>query len=161
MEFPGWNGFLATRASFMLDAVCLGMVLVMLILAWSIRLVKLHRNYQLHKRVQLALAGLLLVVLTAFELDVRLHGWQERATGQMGGTPAQAVFVVLGIHLFFAVTTLITWLMVLVRAMRSFPTPPQPGGHSRAHRLWGWIAAIDMLLTTVTGWLFYLMAFVL
>jgi uncharacterized membrane protein YozB (DUF420 family) len=159
MEFPGWNGFLGTRASFMLDAVCLGMVLVMVLLAWSIRRVKLHRNYQLHKWVQLTLTGLLLVVLTAFELDMRLHGWQERAAGELGGTPAKAVFVVLWIHLFFAFSTLVVWLKVLVQALRKFPALPQPAEHSRVHRRWGWIAAIAMLLTTLSGWLFYVTAF--
>jgi uncharacterized membrane protein YozB (DUF420 family) len=161
MEFPGWNGFLGTRASFMLDAVCLGMILVLVILGWSIRQVKFRRNYQLHKRVQLFLAGLLVVVLTAFEIDIRLHGWQERAAGELGGTPARSVFLVLWIHLFFAITTLGLWVVVISRALKRFPSPPQPNQHSAFHRRWGKLAALDMLLTTVTGWIFYVMAFVL
>ncbi len=160
MDFPGWDGFLGTRASFMIDAVCVGMVVVMLLLAWSIRQVRVHRNFELHKRIQLALAGLLAVVLTAFELDIRFNGWQDRAAGQIGGEPAQVVFNALWIHLFFALTTVVLWIAVLVLALRRFPNPPLPNEHSPLHRRLGWLAAIDMLLTTITGWVFYVLAFV-
>lgn len=161
MDYPGWDGFLGTRASFMLDAVCVGMVVVMLILSWSIRQVRVHRNFLLHKCVQLGLAALLAVVLTGFEIDVRLNGWQARAAGELGGTPAHAVFIALWIHLFFAVSTVVLWIVVIVRALRRFPNPPLPNEHSTFHRRCGWLAAIDMLLTTITGWVFYVMAFVL
>lgn len=161
MDYPGWDGFLGTRASFMLDAVCVSMVLVMLVLSWSIRQVRVHRNFQLHKWVQLGLVTLLGVVLTAFELDIRFNGWQTRAAGETGTSPAPIVFTALWIHLFFALTTVVLWIVVLVRALRRFPNPPLPNEHSQFHRRWGWIAAIDMLLTTITGWVFYVLAFVM
>jgi putative membrane protein len=161
MDYPGWDGFLGTRASFMLDAVCVAMVAVMVVLAWSIRQVRVHRNFQLHKRVQLALAALLAVVLVAFELDVRINGWQERAAGAIGGEPGRAVFAALVIHLLFALTTVALWTIVIVRALRRFPNPPVPNEHSRFHRRFGWLAAIDMLCTTITGWIFYFLAFVM
>lgn len=160
MDYPGWDGFLGTRASFMLDAVCIGMIVVMLALTWSIRQVRVHHNYQLHKRVQLGLAGLLLVVLTAFELDIRINGWQHRAAGSLTGEPTRAVFTALWIHLFFALTTVLLWVVVIARALKRFPNPPLPNEHSAFHRRFGWLAAIDMLLTTITGWIFYVLAFV-
>jgi uncharacterized membrane protein YozB (DUF420 family) len=160
MDYPGWDGFLGTRASFMLDAVCIGMIVVMLALTWSIRQVRVHRNFQLHKRVQLALAGLLVVVLTAFELDIRINGWQHRAAGIFDGEPTQAVFTALGIHLFFAISTVLLWIVVIARGLRCFPNPPVPNEHSKFHRRFGWLAAVDMLLTTITGWVFYVLAFV-
>jgi uncharacterized membrane protein YozB (DUF420 family) len=161
MDYPGWNGFLGTRASFMLDAVCVGMIVVMLLLSWSIRQVRVHRNFQFHKRVQLTLASLLVIVLTAFELDIRFNGWEHRATGNLEGAPIQAVYTALWIHLFFAFTTVILWIVVIVRALRWFPNPPLPNEHSAFHRRFGWLAAIDMLLTTITGWVFYVLAFVM
>ena len=160
-DFPGWDGFLGTRASLMLDVVCLGMVVVVVVLGWSIWLVRQRRNYQLHKRVQLALAGFLLVVLTAFETDVRLHGWQERAAGEVGGKASSAVLAVLSIHLFFAVTTVVLWIVVITLALRKFSVPPVPNEHSPFHLRWARLAAWDMVLTAVTGWGFYVMAFVL
>ena len=77
MEFPGWNGFLGTRASMMLDLVVVAMVAVVLILGWSIREVKLQRRFLLHKRVQIALTVILAVTIIAFEFDIRLHGWER------------------------------------------------------------------------------------
>jgi uncharacterized membrane protein YozB (DUF420 family) len=161
MDFPGWDGFLGTRASFMLDVVCIGMVLVMLILSWSIRQVRMHRNFQLHKRIQLGLAALLLVVLTGFEIDIRFNGWRDRAAGEIGGSPTQGVYVALWIHLFFAISTVLLWIIVITRALRRFPNPPVPNEHSAFHRRFGWLAAIDMLMTTLTGWVFYVLAFVM
>jgi hypothetical protein len=78
--FSGWNGFLGTRASFMLDVVVLAMLAVLPLLAWSIYLVKYRHQYALHKKMQLILAGLLLVAVGAFEVDMRfITDWEERA----------------------------------------------------------------------------------
>ena len=41
-----------------------------------------------------------------------------------------------------------------------FPKPPAPNEHSPSHKLWAWIAAIDMGMTALTGWIFYVLAFV-
>lgn len=161
MDYPGWEGFLGTRASFMLDAVCLGMIVVMLVLVWSIRQVRVHRKYQLHKRAQLTLAVMLAIVLTAFELDIRFHGWQQRAAGSLDAHPSQTVYTALWIHLFFALTTVVLWIVLIVCALRRFPNPPVPNEHSPFHRRFGWLATIDMLLTTITGWIFYVLAFVM
>ena len=159
--FPGWDGFLGTRASLMLDVVCLAMVLVVVVLGWSIRQVRRHGRYELHKRIQLTLAGVLLVVLAAFETDVRLHGWQERAAGEIGGEASTAVITALSIHLFFALTTPVLWIVVIAMAWQRFPNPAAPNKHSAFHRRWARLAAWDMVLTAVTGWVFYVMAFVL
>jgi len=160
MDLPGWDGFLGSRASLMVDVVSLGMVVVVGVLWWSIRQVKQGR-YEVHKRTQLTLGGILLVVLTAFEVDVRLHGWQERSAGEVGGEASASVLAVLSVHLFFAVTTVVLWIVVIILAWRRFPQPPQPNEHSRFHRRWARVAAWDMVLTAVTGWIFYVMAFVL
>ena len=135
MDYPGWDGFLGTRASLMLDVVCLGMVVVVLVLAWSIYQVRNKRRFQLHKRLQLALAALLAIVLTVFELDIRINGWQHRAAGSLTGQPSSAVFTSLWIHLFFALTTVVLWVVVIVGALRRYSNPPLPNEHSAFHRL--------------------------
>ncbi len=160
MEFPGWNGFLGTRASLMLDLVVVAMVAVVLIMGWSIREVKLRHRYLLHKRVQIALAVILAVTITAFEVDIRLHGWEERASGVLGGTASTLVWTALCVHLCFAVSTVFLWPTVIVLALRRFPNPPLPGDHSLFHRRWARLAAWDMLLTAISGWVFYCLAFV-
>jgi hypothetical protein len=40
------------------------------------------------------------------------------------------------------------------------PVPPAPCGHSPLHRKLGWISAIDLLLTSLTGLAFYYVAFI-
>lgn len=147
----------------MLDVVFLAMFAVVPALFYSIWLVKTRRDYQMHKRIQLSLALVLLAAVSLFEIDMRLHGWRERAaaspyTGNGGGTPW--VDHLLTVHLAFAVSTFVIWFGVVVAAVRRFSNPPAPGEHSGAHRRWGWIGAIDMLFTSLTGWTFYYLAFV-
>ncbi|HEY5312321.1 MAG TPA: DUF420 domain-containing protein, partial [Pirellulales bacterium] len=80
MAYHGINGFLGFRASIMLDVVFLAMFAIVPLLAWSIFEVKIRRRYALHKRVQLTLAGILLVAVFLFELDMRfVSGWRDRA----------------------------------------------------------------------------------
>jgi len=151
-------GFLGTRASFMLDFVFLAMFAVVPVMAWSIYQVRYRQRYWLHKRVQLALGGVLLVAVALFEIDMRIFGWKHLAAPSTG-EPSPTVWTALYIHLLFAVTTSLLWIGVIVAALRHFPAPPAPAAHSRQHRFWGWVAAIDMLLTALTGWIFYWLAF--
>lgn len=158
-EYNGLDGFLGTRASLMLDVVFLAMFAVMPVLIASVWLVRYRRNFIWHKRLQLALAAVLGVAVTAFEIDIRLHGWRDRAEASPFYGDG-VLFPVLYIHLFFAVSTTVLWVVVIVRALRRFPAPPLPSEHSASHIFWGRLAAIDMGMTTVTGWTFYYLAFV-
>jgi uncharacterized membrane protein YozB (DUF420 family) len=155
---PKFDGFLGTRASLMLDVVFLAMFVVVPVLAWSIYLVKVRRNYALHKQVQVTLGLVLLAAVTLFEIDMRVNGWTDRAEPSPywnDGTVRNALVV----HLVFAVSTAVLWIVVIVRALRNFPSPPTPGPHSAWHKRWAWAAAVDMLLTSLTGWVFYWLAF--
>jgi putative membrane protein len=158
--YPGIDGILGTRASLMLDLLFLAMFAVVLVLAWSIWQVKYRRRYQLHKWVQVVLGVVLLAAVVLFEVDIRLHGWEDRAAGQIGGHPPAQVWTALYIHLCFAVTSVLLWPVVIIRALRQFPDPPAPAAHSESHKIWAWLATLDMLLTAVTGWTFYYLAFV-
>jgi putative membrane protein len=159
----GIDSFLGSRATFMLDVVALAMVVVLPLLAWSVFLVKYRHDYALHKLIQLTLGSVLLVIVLLFEIDMRVNGWRDRAAaspyaGQNGSI--DWVLVALGVHLCFAVTTALLWATVIIRALRHFPKPPAPHEHSRWHRRFGKLAALDMLGTAVTGWIFYWLAFV-
>jgi uncharacterized membrane protein YozB (DUF420 family) len=161
---PGIDGFLGTRGSLMLDVVVVAMLVIVPLLAISVYRVKFRREYSIHKRLQLAMAAVLLVAVLLFELDLRVNGWVERAVGSpyfdlqnKWSCPAGIGLIV---HLCFAVPTLLLWILVVVQALRKFSRPPQPGSHSRWHARWGMTAAIGMLLTAATGWIFYWLAFV-
>jgi uncharacterized membrane protein YozB (DUF420 family) len=70
------------------------------------------------------------------------------------------VLTALAIHLVFAVSTLVLWVWVLWEAFLRFPVPPMPGSHGGRHRFMARLAAIDLMLTAVTGTVFYWLAFV-
>jgi uncharacterized membrane protein YozB (DUF420 family) len=160
LGYPGIDGFLGTRATLMLDVLVVAMLAVMLTLAWSVYQVKFRRRYLLHKWTQIVLAAVLLVTVVFFEIDIRLHGWTGRAAGQVGGEPIAPVWYALYIHLVFAVSTVVLWPVVIFLALRNFPNPPHPAEHSRIHVPLARLAAADMMLTAITGWIFYWLAFV-
>jgi putative membrane protein len=163
--YPGISGFVpGSRGSLMLDVVFVAMFVVVPVLAASIYLVKYVRRYALHKKLQLVMAGVLLVAVLLFEVDIRINGWEQRAApspffdaANKWNCPAGLSLIV---HLSFAVPTLVLWVAVVVGALRNFSRPPTPGAHSRWHSRWGMIAAVGMLLTALTGWVFYWLAFV-
>jgi putative membrane protein len=163
--YPGLDGFLPLgRGSLMLDVVFAAMFAVVPLLLVSVYLVKYQRRHALHKKLQLAMAGVLLVAVLLFEIDIRVNGWEARAEPSPYFDAANKFTCPAGIslvvHLSFAVPTLVLWIVVVVQALRKFSNPPAPGPHSRWHARWGMAAAVGMVMTAVTGWLFYWMAFV-
>jgi putative membrane protein len=159
------NGFLGYNATFMLDLVVCALVLVVPILVTSIYLVKFRRNFVWHRRLQLLLAAVLLFAVAAFELDVQVvhHGWQNIVhQAKPDITPADFDFIrqILHIHLIFAISTPFLWAVTIGLALPRFGNPPAPSAHSRWHKRLGWISAVDLAMTSVTGLLFYFFAFV-
>lgn len=142
----------------MLDVVVVAMAVFLPALAWSISLAHKGRKYELHKRVQMTLAVLLLTAVGLFEADMRINGWRERAA--LSPHFPTIVDISLYIHLVFAVTTFCLWCAVLFQAWRHFPRPAAPSSHSQWHKRYAWCGAIDMLLTVLSGWVFYYLAFV-
>lgn len=159
-EFPGIDGFLGSRASLMVDVVFLAMFAVLPIMGWSIWQVKIRRRFALHKRVQLTLAVVLLVAVSAFEIDMRfISGWRQRA--EISPYWASGVVTMsLCVHLLFSISTFFLWLYVVIGALRNIPNPPARSPYSPRHIPLARLAAIDMALTAITGWMFYWLAFV-
>ena len=156
--YPGIDGFLQTRASLMVDIVFVAMFAVLPVLAWSIYQVKYCSRYTLHKRVQLALGAVLLLAVGLFEIDIKFISlWEQRA--QPSPYYSTWVYYSLYIHLFFAIPTALLWIFVIVQAWRKFPVPPMPGVHSQSHKFWAWLAAVEMFMTALTGWVFSWFAF--
>jgi len=141
-----------------MDVVLVGLLATLPVLAASVAAVR-ARRYALHKALQLGIASALLVAIVAFEVDIRLFSdWKLRAAASPFW-PA-GVLTALGIHLVFAVSTLVLWVWVLWEALRRFPSPPVPGSHGPRHRRLARLAALDLLSTAVTGGVFYWLAFV-
>lgn len=155
------RGFLPTRGSFMLDFVFVAMFAIIAVMAVSIWLVRYRRQYELHKRLQITLGLVLLVAVTAFEIDLQFITQDWRPLAEPSPFYASGfVDCCLWVHLCFAVPTPLLWIFVIVQGLRKFPRPAQPGPYSRRHIFWARLAAAGMFLTAFTGWIFYWVAFV-
>jgi hypothetical protein len=148
----------------MVDVIAVAMVFVLMALGWSLVSVKYRKRYQQHKMIQLSLAVALFILLVLFEFDLQfLENWRARAEMSPyydAATETGLVIYSLWMHVFFATTTLALWLTIILKALRRFPNPPHPNGHSTYHTRWGTLAAIDMVLTAASGWAFYFLAFI-
>lgn len=159
------DGFLGFRTSFMLDFVVVALVLIVPILLYSLYVVKFQHRYTLHRNLQLLLGIILLVAVGLFEIDLQFvqKGWQNVvAKRAIPLTADQLGFVrtVLRVHLVFAISTPLIWAVTIFLALRRMPSPPQPCVHSELHKKLGWLSTIDIVLTSVTGLVFYYFAFV-
>ncbi len=160
------TGFLGYPTTFMLDFVVCALIVIVPLLLWSLWLVRFRRNYSAHKRLQIVLGVVLLAAVTAFEVDMRLHGGWENILAQQ--QLAEAAFNAkiaevrpwLYLHLVFAVSTPVLWATTISLALQRFGANPVPGKHSCLHKILGWAAAIDVSLTSATGLMFYYVAFV-
>ncbi len=160
------HGFLGYDSSFMLDFVVTALVLVVPVLAYSISTVK-RRQYTLHRNLQTALGIVLLVTVGAFEVDLQLihGGWEhvvnkDPALPRLSGDELDRVQWMLWVHLVFAISTPLLWVTTLWLAWRQMPSPPTPCSHSPLHRRLGWASVFDLVMTSITGLLFYYAAFI-
>ena len=144
----------------MLDFVTLAMLAVVVVLTFSIYIVRAKKNFCLHRNIQIGTAVVLVLALVAFEVDVRfVTKWRQLAEV----SPFYDSGIVdwcLNIHLCFAIPTPIIWAAVIVMALRRFKTGFSQGAFNRFHRITGRVAAAFMYLTAITGWIFYYVAFV-
>ena len=154
------NGWLPTRGSFMLDVVFVAMFVVVLVLLFSIYLVRIRRQFLRHRNIQVATAVVLVFAIVAFEIDVRFFtDWRDLAQPSPF-FESGVVHWALWIHLCFAIPCPFVWAYVIWAAMTKFPKTVHPNEHSQFHRCWGRIAAFLMLMTALTGCTFYYLAFV-
>jgi len=157
-----FEGFIpGSRASLMFDVVCLGMIIILPLLAYSIYLVRIKKNYQLHKRFQLVLGWTLLIVVVLFEIDVRLSKQQWIQATKASPFYQTILTPFLIFHVIIATLTVLLWVVTIVNALRHFQTPPVPNAYSKTHRKLGIASAIFMFTTGITGISYYVMAFVL
>lgn len=116
-------------------------------------------EYAFHKKIQLTLFVVLFVVVILFEVDLRLRGgiFEMVKNSQFAGT----LFLngLIWFHLFTSVTTSLIWIGLIVFSIKKFPKPPVPNSFSGAHKFWGKLGMIDMILTGITGVMLYFLGF--
>jgi uncharacterized membrane protein YozB (DUF420 family) len=151
-------GFLGTGAPFMMDLVMIALLVINPALFWSIQQAK-NGKYELHKKVQLPLALILLIAVVLFEIEIRLAGGIVNIIGEEKYTPLFQT--VLYIHIFFSVTTTILWAITTFKAYKLYTPQGFPDHYRKTHRKMGWLGAIDLLLTTLTGFVVYYLGFLI
>ncbi len=155
------EGFLPNRASLMLDFVFLAMLVVLPIQAFSFWIVKYQRKLVAHRSLQVGTAAVLLVTVLAFEIDMQIFtDWRALAKDSRFYDSGW-VDRLLWIHLAFAIPTPFVWGWVIFAAIKNFTWQVTINEYASKHRQWGRVAALFLMMTSITGWVFYLAAFVL
>ena len=152
------QGFLpGSRGTFVLDLIVVAMAVIIPVLFYSLFAVQKRKNYQLHRNMQIGLGIVLGVAILAFELDMRINGWRHLAEPSPYYT--SLVYPALIIHLCFAVPTLFLWSYTLFMGIRHSINLSYNSARF-SHKKFGRLSAYTMVGTTVTGWIFYWLAFI-
>lgn len=141
----------------MIDFIFVALLAILPLLAWSIRSAK-QGEYELHKKLQLAISAALFLAVLLFEIEMRLVGWTHYA--EVSAFYDTWVFPSLYLHLCFAIPTTLLWFFTVIWSYRRFPRPPRPSRHTRRHKLLGRLASGGMVGTALTGFLFFGLAFI-
>lgn len=152
---PGFLSF--SRASFMIDFIFIALLLVLPLIIISIRLAK-KKKYKLHKLMQIAIGSSLFISVLLFEIEMRISGWSHLA--EDSPYIESWVYPSLYLHLLFSIPTTFIWFYAAIKALKNFPSPPQPSSYSKNHKLIVKFAVTGMFCTSATGFLFYWLAFV-
>jgi hypothetical protein len=158
MDYTEYTGILGSRASTAFDLAYLILLLMIPILVWSLELLLLRKNYLLHKKVQLLLTLAFLIATAVFFAAFFLNGWRHRAAASVAEIPA-ITYMTLTIHLAFWLITGLIWIGLLVQSLRKIPNPPQACEFGPFYVFWLVMLVLQLFLTTLTGWEFYLLAF--
>lgn len=157
------DGFLGYPTSPMLDIVACALVLVVPMLVFNIATVALWKNYRIHRWLQLMLTAVLFLAVALFEIDMRLQGGiagiLAKRPRPLSTEELASFMTLLRVHLVFAISTVFVWGATAWLAYRRTPTPPGPSSHSRLHKALGWLSALDLTATSVTGLLVYYRGF--
>lgn len=153
------EGFIPwSRANNILNLITIAMIIILPILAWSIWQVKIKKNYNLHKKLQITISLSLLVLVFIFELNIRKTDWRVYAKPSIYYDTILLPF--LTFHIVIASATFLIWLATLRGALKYFSNEAIPNQYSKHHKWLGRIGTLLMCTTAITGWIFYYLAFV-
>ena len=158
MQYP--DSFLGSRADALLDAVILSLAIIIPIVIYSWNTAK-KEKFKKHRNTQIILFVVLAIVVYFFELDMKAHGGIFEMV--KGSRYANTTFMSVSIyfHTFLSISTSLIWFLLIIFSLFKFNRNPKPNSFSNAHKLWGKIGMIDMILTGVTGVQLYIIGFVL
>lgn len=140
-------GFLGTRGDVLMDIVVLSFLVILPVLVISWRAAR-AAEYRRHRAIQISLALTLAVVVTLFEIDLKLSGGiftLTRASSYAGTTLLNSL--IYG-HMLVAIGSALVWVPLVLVSLRKFSNPPVPNAFGPTHRVWG---RVGMLLMMASG----------
>jgi len=158
MEYMFAQGFLGTRAPLFMDFVTLIVAALPLLVFGAIFLARM-KLYKAHALVQNIIFIVSVIVVGYFEYGVRIGGGFD-AFMQGSGVSYTYSSVVLGLHIFIAVVTLLLWIKTLYKAAIQSKNGVLPGEESNAHKLSAIKTFVGIIFTSFSGIWVYLLLFV-
>ncbi len=158
MVYEGIDGFLGSRASLAYDAAFLLELAVIPLAVCSLELLLVRRNYRAHKQLQLVMTAMFAVAVVVFAVEFFAYDWRQR-TAAPGETIPGITYMTLTIHLAFLAMTAVIWAVLLFQSLRKIPSPPAPCDFGPFYVFWLVLLSLQLFISTLTGWGFYLLAF--
>lgn len=149
------------KCDILMDIVVVSMAIILPLLWYSLKKVRVERKYRLHKKIQLTMFIILFFVVILFEYDMQQHGGIFE---MVKGSAYEGTFFLnfmIYFHTFLSITTSFIWTYLIIASLIKFGKDPKPGKFSKTHKLWGKIGMWDMALTCITGLILYIFGFVL
>ncbi len=141
-----------------MDVVVVSLVLILPMLALSWRWAR-ARAFSQHRNLMTGLGASLAVVVTLFEIDMRLSGGIFEMTKDSAYAGTTLLNASIWGHTALSILTSILWAWLIIMSWRRFPRPPAPADFSARHRFWGRLGLIGMALTGITGVELYVLGF--
>ncbi|QFR48480.1 DUF420 domain-containing protein [Sulfurimonas lithotrophica] len=150
MNYMFENGFLGTRAPFFMDFVTIIVAFLPFLMMVAILFAK-RKKYKIHQLAQYTLFVTSLIVVTYFEMGVRIGGGFD-AFMKGSSVSHNYAFIVLIAHIIIATITLFVWVMAITRAKKYL--------RENRHVKIGKITFSGVVLTSLSGIWVYLLLFV-
>ena len=146
-------GFLGTRADIIIDVVMVASALLPFYMIYAFRMAA-KGKLALHKKLQIVGLVAVTALVLLLEGDIRFSNLSgiSAQSPYHGSATLQWVFIV---HLFFAVTTFVGWIWLVVKSSKIYPKSFGTFNHKK----WGKLLFLDIIMTGITGWIMYYLVF--
>ena len=158
MEYMFEAGFLGTKAPLFMDMVTLIVAFLPLLVYGAILLAR-KKMFKTHMIFQNIIFIFSLIVVTYFELGVRVGGGFDAFMSESNVSYTYALIVLI-VHIIIAITMLYFWSQTIISGNYNYMKSILPGKASNAHKLLAVKTFISIIFTSFSGVWVYLLLFV-
>lgn len=158
MDYMFKAGFLGTSAPFFMDMVTLIVALLPLLVYSSILLAR-KKLFKLHLISQNIIYVFSIIVVSYFEVGVRVGGGFDAFMGESNVSYTYALIVLI-LHIIIAIVMLYYWSLTIFTGNYNYIKKTLPGRASTSHRVMALKAFMGIILTSFSGIWVYLLLFV-